>query len=255
MADYMNNKLLFFSLLFFLLFSCKKQIYQFGFFEKKKLLVDEIQFEYFQARTKIKYLEGDQGVNASANIRIKKDSIIWISVTPALGIEMLRAIVTRDSIFIIDRLNKEFEAISLDSIGNRMNFNINYSMLESVLMGNLVLSRNGDDKIIRDGNYFLLKQKNGSLSIDNFVNAKTMKIEKVSIMDDSTRNYMNVDYHNFQNIDSVLFALDNSISLFYSNKNKTFNTQIILTYTKASFSDKKVRFPFNVPNRYESKEN
>jgi hypothetical protein len=251
----MNKKIILLIISASLIFSCKKQIYQFGLFEKKKLNIDEIDFDYFQGKSKIKYLDGNQSFNATANIRIKKDSIIWISITPALGIEALRTIITPDSVYIIDRLNKKFQALSIDSISTRINFNLDFSIIESVLMGNLAVRNIDNDKIIKDGDYYQLKQQNGNLSINNFVNAKTMKVEKVTIVDDTTRNYMNIDYHNFQMVDSVLFPLDNSISLFYSDKNKSFNTQILMTYTKVSFLDKKVRFPFNVPNRYDPREN
>jgi len=251
----MNRNIIIFLILSFALSSCKKQIYSFNPFEKKKLIVDEINFDNFSAKSKIKYLDGDEGFNAVANIRIKEDSIIWISVSPGIGVEILRAIITPDSLFVINRLKKEFVAVSLDSISHQLNFNLNYSMLQSILIGNLILPRDQNEKIMRSGDYYLLKQQNGDISVDNFVNIKSMKIEKISITDDSTRNYMNVDYHNFQNIDSVLFAMDNSISLFYTDKSRSINTQIIFTYTKATFADKKIRFPFNVPSRYELREN
>jgi hypothetical protein len=254
MASSMNKKILLLILSVLFLSACKKQIYQFGL-DKNKLKIDEIQFEYFQGRSKIKYLDGTQGINATANIRIKKDSVIWISVTPALGIEALRAMITFDSVYVIDRLNKKYQVISMDSISKHVNFNLTYSMIESLIIGNMIVHQPENDVIVKEGNYYQLKQQKGNLSIDNFVNSKTMKVEKVSVIDDTTRNYMDIDYHNFQMVDSLLFPMDNSISLFYADKNKTLNTQIIITFTKVSFHDKKVRFPFNVPNRYEPREN
>ncbi len=251
----MNKRFFLFFALSLTLFSCKKQIYSFNPFEKKKLNVDQIDFDYFTAKAKIKYLDGDESFNAIANIRIKNDSIIWLSVNPGFGVEILRTVITPDSIYIINRLKKEFIVLSLDSISRQLNFNLNYSMLQSIFIGNLILPRNQNEKVVKSGDYYLLKQQSRNLTVNNFVNSNSMKIEKISITDDSTRNYMNVDYHNFQKIDSVLFAMDNSISLFYSDKNKTINTQVIFTYSKASFSEKKVRFPFNIPNRYEPREN
>ena len=146
-------------------------------------------------------------------------------------------------------------AVSLDSLSRRLNFNVNYPMLQSILIGNLILPRKHNEKIAVNGDYYQLQQQTADLTIDNYVNTKSMKIEKVVITDDSTRNYMDVGYHDFQIIDSILFAMDNSISLFYSDKNKTINSELVLTYTKASFTEKKVRFPFNIPNRYELGEN
>ncbi|HLF34890.1 MAG TPA: DUF4292 domain-containing protein [Cyclobacteriaceae bacterium] len=251
----MNKKLIWVFLLSAILFSCKKQIYQLGLIDGKRLKVEEIEFDCFQARSKIKILDGNQSINASAIIRIKNDSIIWISVTPSVGIEIFRAIITPDSVYIIDRLNREYKEFSIDSINNRLNFDLSYTMLESILLGNLVIPRQGNEKVMREGNYYRLRQHDNRFSINNFINSKSMKIEKVSIADDTTSNYLSVDYHDFQDVDSVLFAFNNSISLFYSDNDRSINTQVIITYNKASFSDKKVKFPFNVPERYDSKGN
>jgi hypothetical protein len=250
----MNKSPLIFFILLLFLFSCKKQIYPSGSLEKK-VNVDEIKFDYFTGRSKIKFMDGNESYNAIANIRIKSDSIIWISVTPGIGIEIMRAAITPDSVFIMNRLKKEFMAVSLDSLSRRLNFNVNYPMLQSILIGNLILPRKHNEKIAVNGDYYQLQQQTADLTIDNYVNTKSMKIEKVVITDDSTRNYMDVGYHDFQIVDSILFAMDNSISLFYSDKNKTINSELVLTYTKASFTEKKVRFPFNIPNRYELGEN
>jgi hypothetical protein len=251
----MNRTLIWVFLLSSILFSCKKQIYQFGFIDRKRLKVEEIEFDCFQARSKIKILDGNQSINASANIRIKKDSIIWISVTPSVGIEIFRTIITPDSVYIIDRLNREYQELSIDSVNNRLNFDLSYAMLESILLGNLVIPRQGNEKVMREGNYYRLRQYDSHFSVDNFINSKSMKIEKVSIVDDTTSNYLRADYHNFQEVDSVLFAFNNSISLFYSDNDQSINTQVIITYNKATFSDKKVKFPFNIPERYDSKGN
>ena len=44
------------------------------------------------------------------NLRIRKDSAIWISITPLLGIEAARVLINRDSLMILDRVHKTFSA-------------------------------------------------------------------------------------------------------------------------------------------------
>ena len=209
----MNKSFFIFIFLLLFLFSCKKQFYPSGSLEKK-VNVDEIKFDYFTGRSKIKYMDGDESYNAIANIRIKSDSVIWISINPGMGMEILRAAITPDSVYLINRFKKQFMAVSLDSLSQRLNFNVNYPMLQSILIGNLILPRKHNEKIVVNGDYYQLQQQTNDLTIDNYVNSKSMKIEKVVITDDSTRNYMDVDYHDFQVIDSVLFAMGMGISQF-----------------------------------------
>jgi len=191
-----KNFLLLFLAMF--LFSCKKEIYNFSFLDRKKLQVEEVSFEYFSGRSKIKYLDDNQSMNANASIRVKKDSIIWISVTPGLGIEMLRTVILQDSIHVIDRINKSYYSYDFDSLSTRLNFQVNYKMLEAILFGNLIQEKSKNDRIEKDENYYILAQKNGDLQIDNFVNSKSMKIEKVHIKEGPQKNQMDINYHNFQ---------------------------------------------------------
>jgi hypothetical protein len=61
--------------------SCNKR---FSFFnsDPSKLKIKNLDFEYLALRTKIKYKNDNKSQKATANIRIKKDSLIWFSITP-----------------------------------------------------------------------------------------------------------------------------------------------------------------------------
>src|SRR5210317_1349834 len=104
----MNKRIPLIALIFLIIFSsCKKDIV--GFKSKKKgLNVEEIDFDYFHSRTKVRYAEGDKQVNGNANVRIKKDSLIWISISPSIGIEATRMMISKDTAIIINRMDKEY---------------------------------------------------------------------------------------------------------------------------------------------------
>jgi hypothetical protein len=74
-----------------------------------------IQFQTFSSKVNVDY-RGSDGKNydVNANIRMQRDSAIWISVNAVLGIEALRALITRDSVKLIDKLNKTYTAHSID---------------------------------------------------------------------------------------------------------------------------------------------
>ena len=238
--------------LVFLFTSCKKEIYNLSFLERKKLQIEEVDFDYFAGKSKIKYLDDNQSMNANAHIRIKKDSIIWISVTPGLGIELLRAIILQDSIHVMDRMHKTYYSFDFASLSTKLNFKVDYNMLEAILFGNLIQERSKNDRIDKDENYYILTQKNGDLQIDNYVNSKSMKIEKVHIEEGPKKNQLAINYHNFQFLDTYFLPFDYSINLLYNENNRSVNTQVNISYNKAVISNKKLRFPFNVPNKYES---
>ncbi|HEY0272585.1 MAG TPA: DUF4292 domain-containing protein, partial [Chitinophaga sp.] len=67
-----------------------------------------IHFNTFSAKLKLDY-DDDQGksMNLTANIRIRKDSAVWISISAPIVGEVARALVTPDSLKVINKFDKK----------------------------------------------------------------------------------------------------------------------------------------------------
>ena len=74
----------------------------------KKINSQNISPDWTSLNSKIKVNKEGQEVTINAHIRIKKDSIIWISVKAPLGIEIFRTMITSDSIYYMNRMNKNY---------------------------------------------------------------------------------------------------------------------------------------------------
>jgi hypothetical protein len=249
----MNNRILLLFSLIFLFSSCKKDLFQFSYSEKKRLKIEELEFDYLQVKSKLKYDDGIQNFNANATIRIRRDSLIWISIS-STGVEAIRSIIQKDSIFVIDRLNKKYRQFSFDSLQRAYNIQIDYDMVQSALIGNLIKSRGNNDKVLKDEDFFILKQNSDNLDIDNFVNSKTMKIEKVNVKDVPSESNLEIKYEDFQFHNDVLFPFKNSVFLTYNRNNSELVSHLNIDFSRLAIDEKKIKFPFNVPNRYVSKE-
>jgi hypothetical protein len=74
-----------------------------------KLKAQEISFNTFTAKIDVDYVGGDgKKESVNATLRMYKDSVIWISVTGVFGIEGLRAYITKDSVRLINKLDKTY---------------------------------------------------------------------------------------------------------------------------------------------------
>jgi Domain of unknown function (DUF4292) len=104
----------------------------------EKLNKAAFQFNFLQAKASVEYKDAEKSQSFKANIRIKKDSAIWISITPALGIEVARAIITTDSIKFIDKINNRFLADKISKIESLLNAELDYKTIENALVGNAI---------------------------------------------------------------------------------------------------------------------
>ena len=102
----------------------------------RKLKENELQFQQFSAKFNATYQVDRKKTTVSGNIRISRDSIIWISVTPALGIEAVRFMLTPDSIKLINRLSNTYFAKDFIYINQLLNKTLDYDMAQAFLIGN-----------------------------------------------------------------------------------------------------------------------
>lgn len=253
------NKLKWLLLVSVIAFSCNKKlaVSAKNVDEVKKKLEDitikNFDFEYFSSRAKIVVEDGKNKINGKVNIRIKRDSLIWMSVTPGLGIEVLRAKITKDSIHIINYLEKTYKVYDYNYINNLLNMDVNYSVLQSIIVGNMPFSKNETDLIDSDSSGFLLKQSSGLFSIDNTIEPGNMKLKKLRIVENPTKNMIDIEYKDFQPIDEEIFPYQSHINLKYRKGKQLQNAQILLNHIKAELSNNELSFPFSVPSKYENK--
>jgi hypothetical protein len=110
----------------------------------KKLAANRIEAEWLSAKAKITYKDDQQTRKFIANFRYRKDSIIWLNVKKT-SVEAARIQITPDSFFMIDRINKEYFAGSIEGLENKFNLPRRtsedrsvFDMLQEMLLGNPV---------------------------------------------------------------------------------------------------------------------
>ena len=216
---------------------------------KPTLAVDEIDFEYLQGKARMILRDANKEREVKANIRIRKDSVIWMTFS-VIGVQGGKALINKDSITIVSNLDKEFYVFEYAELSRRYNFEINYKVIQSAMLGNLIMERKEEDEIVQEPSLFILKQHSGTVDVANFINAASMKVEKVELKEANTSNSFTLNYSNFQPIAHKMFPYNGTINLFYKTLSGLLNTTVIFEYNKAELGDKELKFPFNIPKRY-----
>lgn len=237
------------------IFSCRRPPagIDYDYLDRDKLDIQEIDFSYFQTRAKVQYQDDKNNISATANIRIKKDSLIWFSITPALGIEAARGLITKDSLFLMNRLNKEYVVHDFVSLSQRFNFEMDFNLLQAMLLGNMPIEKTPDALVSRDQNFYHVKQAEGNVSADNFISARTMKVERVQLVQEPEGNALTMLYDNFNMVGNYALPFSSVFSLVYKNEGNQVNTQLNMEYNRAEIIDTPLSFPFSIPPKYERK--
>ena len=118
------------------------------------------------------------------------------------------------------------------------------------MLGNPIIPRSERDEVDQESSMYLLHQQQSDVKVVNYVNAASMKIEKVEMKEEGSMNSLIINYSNFQPVGNKVFPYNGTINLFYKTMSGLLNTTIIFEYNKAEVGDRELRFPFNIPKRY-----
>ncbi|HTE33875.1 MAG TPA: DUF4292 domain-containing protein [Chryseolinea sp.] len=216
---------------------------------KPALQVEEIDFDFMHGKARMVLRDANKEREVKANIRIRKDSVIWMTFS-VIGVQGGKALINHDSITIVSNVDKEYFVFDYPELSKRYNFEINYDVIQSAMLGNLIMPRQEKDQVVQETAFFVLKQQANSITVDNFVNAASMKVEKVELKEANSSNSLVINYSNFQPLDTKLLPYNGTINLFYKALSGTLNTTVVFEYNKIEVGGKELKFPFNIPKRY-----
>lgn len=105
---------------------------------------NKFDFEWLGMKLDAEFTNGDDQQGFKATVRMRKDSAVSVSVSPALGIEVLRLIVDKDSLKMVSDIPGDRYVFlgSVDQLSDLAKIDLDLSTLQDLLIGNPIgLSR------------------------------------------------------------------------------------------------------------------
>lgn len=87
---------------------------------------------------------GESSQSFGGNIKIKRDSIIWISLR-SFNVEGLRVVITKDSVKYINRLDNTYYLGEFSFLQERFAIDVDYNALEAILTNNFFFYPSSED--------------------------------------------------------------------------------------------------------------
>ncbi len=220
----------------------------------KRLADHRFDAEWLSAKLKITYSDDYQTRKMTANIRMRKDSIIWMNVKK-MSVEAARIKITPDSIYAIDRLNKEYFVKDLSflekeyNIPSRKSGPSNFKVLQEVIFGNPIFFDGSQLKSTINTSFYQLDNENDDFNSQYLVDGISFFLTQMSFQEKHSRQNLKAtferttemeEYPNFSYFRNFILFSDNignvSVDVKFSkleiNSPKTIRFEIPSHYTK-----------------------
>lgn len=241
-------------------------------------------FKTLNGKMSVKAESPDRNGSFKINLRMASDSIIWMSITPALGIEAARVVLRPDSLAFIDKMNNTFYRGSFNLLDSMINYYAEFSLAENILTGNpiqidpeekyessvdglnYVLSTKAKRKlrksievvedlsgapalgVVKERKYRKAKEKYDDEDLilkRYFIRPGDFKVVRSQIDDVMYGRSLRVDYADFTETEGQLLPTKITIRASSPDQSAKFE----LTYSRIRL-DEQQTYPFKIPSKY-----
>ncbi len=210
--------------------------------------VDENSFEFDNLEATIGIsMKGDNIPDLKGKLRMQNDSVIWISLSLKIGIEVARVMITDDTIKFVNRNTRTYIDESLEIINNALPVEASLQFFQDLLVGNLS-NINNDERYkvtIEDGKYRLGNDSTELISNNIWVTPNSFKISRYNIKENYGNNVIELQYGEFQEVGGKLMPSKINLELSFGEK-----MSLEINYSDIK-SGEKLNFPFNISKKYD----
>ena len=185
----------------------------------KQQLTDAINtplnFTTFYGKAKANYSSPQASGNATVYIKMRKDSIIWISVTGPLNIEGARVLVTPDSVKIINKLENTVQLSSIERLQQITKLPLKFSDFQNIILGRPVLN-DGDSREYELKKDSITLTATGELMkyIYSFTKSNfQLGQSNMQTINNKTVMAANIFYNDYQQVNNMSFAESRDVAI------------------------------------------
>lgn len=208
-----------------------------------KIIESQTAYTWFAGTGQGKIDWDGQRMSATVNVRIYRDSIIWVQISK-LGFEVGRMLVTPDSAFFINRLERSYSLYRTIDFLEEYNVPADFDMFSAVFTGGAYVPEH-DMPFQLDGTGALVTKANNGANAAYWFDSEAQLIRS-TIIDPLAREW-SAGYMDYQPLPSgVLWPFKRSNTLVMDGEASVFD----LEYRSIEV-DVPQSFPFSIPSHYE----
>lgn len=216
-----------------------------------KVRATNTSFLFLNAKGKAQInLKGNkQGANLA--LRMRRDSIIWISAS-LVGIEGVRAVLTHDSVRVLNRLEKTYFSGGYDYLSKLLNVPVSFAQMQAILLGDYLPAPTGVSPKIadEDAGRQRVSYPLADVLVERLLQPGTGRVQQLKVSDTASKRDLTVDYTDFKPLDDAS-ALPFANSVFIQAQQPTAGAATAaINYSKVNVGRERLTFPFAVPKGY-----
>lgn len=204
-------------------------------------------FKTLYIKASIGYKNDKTSQNVNAEIKIKKDEMILISIR-VLGITMAKGLITPTEVKYYEKLNGKFFEGDYSSLSKWLGTDLDFNKVQNMLIGQALddLHKGKYKTDIESELYKLHEISNKGTEKEFFFEGSKFLVKEEEITQKEKNRMLHVSYPNYKEYPEMILPAEIQIEAL-DKENKT---NINIEYNTVNFNEE-ISFPYSVPDGYE----
>jgi len=204
-------------------------------------------FKTIYLKATARYQDEKQSQNVTAEIKIKKDEKILVSIR-FLGITMAKALITPKEVKYYEKINGRYFEGDYAALSKWLGTDLDFSKVQDMLLGRAMddLTKGKYKATIEDQLYKLAQATNKETEKTFYFEAAKFLVKRQEITQTAKNRSLTVSYPNYKDYPQMVLPAEFLIEAFNQGKKTTINIE----YNNATF-DEDLSFPYSTPDGYE----
>jgi hypothetical protein len=203
------------------------------------------EYGYLQGKAKI-VLEEDSGkiTRGTLHVRALKDSLLWFSLSPGLGVEAIRGLVSEDKIQLRDRVGSQDLNLSYAEFERRYGISLSLALFQNLIWANLPYPSAFEDRLIRVGKKFELTQVRNKVRYFSKTDTRHGKVAELTVSSLEDKGAILASFPKFQDLNAQPFPAEALYKVAVQDKQGQHHFRIYLNWTTLDPQSSPLTFPF-----------
>jgi len=204
------------------------------------------EFSTLYIKASAKYVTEKQSQNVTAEIKIKKDEQILVSVR-FLGITMAKALITPTKVSYYEKLGGTYYEGDFTALSQLLGTDLDYNKVQNLILGRAIdnLKEGRYTESLADQVYRLDEISDANTKKSFYIDANNYSINKQEVSQTKEERMIQVVYSNKKEFKEMSLPLAINID----SRQKKGKAEINLAYNTVNFNEE-LSFPYSVPNDY-----
>lgn len=204
-------------------------------------------FKTLNIKANAKYEDASQSHSMNADIRIKKNEIIWINIK-ILGFPIAKALITPAKVSYYEKINNTYFEGDFSMLSNWLGTDLDFQKVQNLLLGKSIddLSKGNWISGINDKLFKLSQAQTTDIYKEFYFEAANFLLKKETITQASQNRALEIQYPSYKEVERIF--LPNEINIKAAQKDKI---SIAIEYKNTTFNEN-LNYSYAIPSDYKA---